>query len=181
MNVVIADVEPWIEIGGQIAAIVICVFIFVFVLITLVFHLAMSFGLGWLREKARLVAKLRVPLVHLLEQKRIVQSGGELGEDESSLVKIATTVPIQTRKVEQKVDVTTRKVASSAIEVRARVEQAKAVFKGIFLPGLVRRERLEKEQKQEQKAQSAPSPEPARLVEVEKPLEMVQTTARKRK
>ncbi len=126
--------NPVIATIGQIAAIIICLFVFIFVLLAVAFNLAMAFGLGWVREKANLIKMLR-PVVdsvnHASEQ---AAHGGDPAENKNPVVRAVATVPAQMNTIDRKVEETTDRVANAAIEVRARVEQGKAIARAFFRP-----------------------------------------------
>lgn len=175
MNTVLlfAKVAPWIEISGLIGAIVIAVFLFVLVLLTLAFHLAMMFGLGWVREKAELIKKLRPYVDHLVALRKVKDEDGAISPDEPVLIRAAASLPSQTKKVEGKVDEAARQVASQSIEIRARTEQVKGVLKALFLPGRARREQLERRQREENRKLELPREQhtPVRTDQVRKLIE----------
>jgi hypothetical protein len=114
-------VNPILEVGGQIAAIVICIFALVFILIAAVLHLAMSYLFTWLREKSELVKKLR-PLVNNVNK-----------TTEAAVPRVHT--------LDRRVGQATNRVAHAAIEVRARTVQVQAIVKTFLLPGLITRQK----------------------------------------
>lgn len=134
MAALVFAVNPIIATIGQISAIVICLFIFIFVLLAVAFNLAMAFGLGWLREKANLIKMLRPAVDSVNHASEEAAHGGDPAENENPVVRAVATVPAQMNTIDRKVEETTDRVANTAIEVRARVEQGKAIARAFFRP-----------------------------------------------
>jgi hypothetical protein len=125
-------VNPVIATIGQTAAIIICLFIFIFVLLAVVFNLAMAFGLGWLRDKANLIKMLRPVVESVNQASDQAVHDGDVAEDQSAVVRAVATVPMQVNTIDKKVEQTADRVANVAIEVRARVEQGKAIARAFL-------------------------------------------------
>lgn len=131
-------VNPIITTVGQIAAIIICLFVFIFVVVALAFNLAMAFGLGWVREKANLIKMLRPVVESVNKASDGAVHGSDPAENQNAVVRTVATVPVQMNAIDKKVEQTSDRVANVAIEVRARVEQGKAIARAFFRP--IRRE-----------------------------------------
>jgi len=135
--------NPWLETTGQIAAIIICLFMFVLLLLSVVFNLAMVFGMSWLREKIRVIKLLRPTVESVNKATESALQGVPLDESQHRMIRTAASIPTTMHNLEKKVDQSTEKVADAVIEFRARTVQAKTILKAFFLPGLMH-QRLEK-------------------------------------
>jgi len=138
MNLVFA-VNPIIETGGQIAAIIICLFLLIFVLITLGFHLLMTVAMTWVREKSELVKKVRPLVESANETTDVVKRGVKPAVTENVIVRRVAEVPLQVQAVDKRVDQISDRVAKTTIEIRARTIQAQTIVKAFFMPGLFKR------------------------------------------
>jgi uncharacterized membrane protein len=134
MATLVFAVNPIIATIGQIAAIIICLFVFIFVLVALAFNLAMAFGLGWVRDKANLIKMLRPVVESVNKASDGAVHGGDPEENQNVVVRTVATVPMQMNAIDKKVEQTSDRVANVAIEVRARVEQGKAIARAFFRP-----------------------------------------------
>ncbi len=146
MGYALADggLAPW----GQAAAFIIALYVFISIVFGLVLAAALMFLLAWLREKTELIKKLR-PAVNELNQALEASRRGdplpaELADNRlvkavSQVPKVAATLPAKASNLEQRVEQGSDRVAGAVIELRARTQQAKAMAKAFFLPGLVRR------------------------------------------
>lgn len=146
MGYVLADggLAPW----GQAAAFIIALYVFISIVIGLVLVAALMFLLAWLREKSELIKKLR-PAVNELNQALAASWRGdplpaEMADNRlvkaiSQVPKVAATLPEKASNLEQRVEHGSERVAGAVIEFRARTQQAKAMARAFFLPGLSRR------------------------------------------
>ncbi|GAC1448136.1 MAG: hypothetical protein PVS3B1_32010 [Ktedonobacteraceae bacterium] len=134
MATLVFAVNPIIATIGQIGAIIICLFIFIFVLLAVVFNLAMAFGTGWVRDKVNLIKMLRPVVESVNKASDEAAHGADPAENKNAVVRAIATVPAQMNTIDRKVEQTTDRVANTAIEARARVEQGKAIVRGFFQP-----------------------------------------------
>lgn len=135
MSLVFA-VNPILEMGGQIAAIVIGLFLLIFVLITLGFHLLMTIAMTWVREKSELVKKVRPRVDSVNETTEAAKRGVAPAASENAIVRTVAEVPVRMQAIDKRVDQVSDKVAKTAIEIRARTVQAQTIVKAFLLPGL---------------------------------------------
>jgi hypothetical protein len=143
MNLVVLDLYPvpqWIEIGGQIAAIVILLFLSLLIVLSVALNLIMAFVSSWLRDKSELIKKLRPPIEAVNQASEAALRGEPPAEEAHAAVKIAATIPVQVRKADEKVEQVGERVANGVIEFRARTTQARAIAKAFLMPGLLARE-----------------------------------------
>jgi hypothetical protein len=138
----VAAVNPILEMGGQIAAIVICLFTFILAVISLVLHLALAFSLTWVRQKAELIKQPRPKLENVNKVTEAALQGVEPAADENTIVRVVADVPVRVHAVEQKVDQVSSRAAGAVIELRARTVQARTIVKAFLAPGSLRREQL---------------------------------------
>jgi hypothetical protein len=139
MSIAVMAVNPVIETGGQIAAIVICLFIFVLVVVSLALHFALAFAFTWVREKSELVKQPRPKLESVNKATEAALEGVEPTAIENPVVRTVATVPVKVHAAEQKVEQASDRVAGALIELRARTFQAQAIAKAFMAPGLIRR------------------------------------------
>ena len=128
-----------IAVGGQIAAIVIGLYALIFILVALVFNLVMAIGLGWLREKAQIIKRLRPTVDSVNKTTEMALSGQPIPENTNTAIKAVAQVPAQVQELDKKVEQGTDKAVSYVIEFRARAVQVQTVakaFVGPFLPKL---------------------------------------------
>ena len=140
LTVSVAAVNPILEMGGQIAAIIICLFTFILVVVTLVLHLALAFSFTWVREKAELIKQPRPKLEHMNKAAEAALQGVEPAESESPVVRVVADVPVQVHALDRKVDQVSDRVADAVIELRSRTMQAQTIVKAFLAPGSLRRE-----------------------------------------
>lgn len=129
--------NPILAVGGQIAAIVIGLYALIFILIALVFNLAMAIGLGWLREKANLIKRLRPTVESVNKTTGLVAAGQPVPTNTNNIIKVFAQAPEQVRDVDRKVEDGTDKAMKAVIEFRARTVQAQTIVKafvGPFIP-----------------------------------------------
>jgi len=129
-----------LAIGGQIAAIIICVSLLILVLVALALNLALAFGLSWVREKANLIKILRPSVESVNKTSEAAIQGVAPQESENAVVRTAASIPLKIHTVDKKVDEVSERAAHVLIEVRARTVQVKTVMKVLFLPGITKRE-----------------------------------------
>ncbi|MBO0778565.1 MAG: hypothetical protein J2P37_07020 [Ktedonobacteraceae bacterium] len=144
MNLIVLDVYPvpqWIEVGGQVAAIVILLFLSIFVLLSVALNLVMAFLFAWLRGKSEVIKKIRPRVVAVNEASESAMKGVPPAEDEGAAIKVAAAIPVNVRKADEKVEQVSGRVADAVIEFRARTVQAKTIVKAFLMPGLLVRER----------------------------------------
>ncbi|GHO43431.1 hypothetical protein [Ktedonospora formicarum] len=141
----ILGINPIIEMGGRISAIIICLFILVLVVVSLALNIAMAFGLDWLREKSKLVQSVRPVVDNANQTIQQAKQGQPIAEDENGVVRALAKVPAGVQTVDEKTVRIADKAAKGIIEVRARTVQAQTVLKALFLPGLMQREKVAKE------------------------------------
>jgi|SRR5579863_222799 len=139
-------IAPW----GQAAGIVLLLYMFVSTLIGIALAVALLLALAWLREKVKLVKKLRptVNSINTIYTSALqgtpdteVRSGrmeqiGHTVENVSARVRSVGQVVGST---EQKIEETSDKVADAVIEFRARSMMVKGIVKAFLLPGLTQR------------------------------------------
>ncbi|SRR5579885_203570 len=142
MTLLMLGVNPALAMGGQIAAIVICIFIFVFVLVSLAFNMAMTFGTSWVRQKSELLKMLRPTVENLNKTAEAAAQGVPPSPDENAVVRAVASVPTRIKSLDKQVEQTSDRVANAVIEFRARTVQAKTMLKVFFLPGLMRESRI---------------------------------------
>ena len=135
--------NPWLEITGQIAAIIICLFALVFILLAVAFNLAMVFGMSWLGEKLQVIKMLRPTVESVNKATESALQGIPPDQDQNRIIRTAASIPTTMHNVEKKVDQSTHKVANAVIEFRARTVQTQTILKAFFLPGLMHK-KLEK-------------------------------------
>lgn len=140
---VLADGNPIIATGGQIAAIVIGLYAVLFILIALVFNLVMAAVLSWTREKANLVKMLRPTVNSVNKTSEAMINGTQPPPNENKIVQIVAEGPAQVHKLDKQVDQVADKVANAVIEFRARTIQVQTVAKAFFTPKVLQRELAE--------------------------------------
>jgi len=177
MNPILAD-------AGQIAAFIICLFIFILVLIAVAFNLAMAFGMSWLRDKVNIVKTLRPYVDEVNKESETAIATGKVPETDNTVARLVATVPVQANKVDQKVEQATDKVTNGVIEFQARAQQAKAIAKAFFRPGMVSRRVASENVEQHDGQRTAETRSPmttGQIVEsnvVEPPLQQVARSSR---
>lgn len=145
MGYVLADggLAPW----GQAAAFIIALYIFISIVIGLALAAALMFLLAWLRDKSELIKKLRPTVNEMNEALEASRRGDPLPAEMANnrlvkavaqIPKVAATLPERSSAIGQKVEQGSDRVAGAVIEFRARTQQAKAMARAFFLPGLAR-------------------------------------------
>ncbi len=130
---------------GQAAAIYLTFQIFFLMVIGLVLALVLMFALGWVRDKAELLKKLR-PFVNSVNNTAVASMEGRPDPANAPSNKIVHTVaqlPSRVTRLDEKVNEGSDKVAKGVIEFNARFEMGKTFVKQLFLPGLYRKETVE--------------------------------------
>ncbi|GCE47241.1 hypothetical protein EI42_00768 [Thermosporothrix hazakensis] len=130
----LAVINPIIEAGGQIAAIIICLFALILIILALALNIGFFYAFTWVRQKTELIKVLRPHVESINKTTMLVKQGSEPDESQNAIVRTVAKVPAGVDKVDQKVTQATGKVAQGAIEVRARIEQGKAIVKTFFKP-----------------------------------------------
>jgi hypothetical protein len=142
MNLVLLDVNPIIATGGQIAAIIICVFLLVLFVLVLAVNLALGFLLAWVREKVELIKLLRPTVNSVNKSSEAALRGVEPSAEEKPIIHTVASVPGGAHAMDQKVNQASERVANAVIEFRARTVQAQTIVKAFLLPGLMYRQRI---------------------------------------
>lgn len=158
--------SPWLEIAGQIAAIVICLFAAVFILLAVAFNLAVALGMSWLGEKINAIKMLRPTVESVNKATESALQGVSPDENQNSIVRTVAFIPTTMHNVEKKVDQSTEKVADAVIEFRARTVQAKTILKAFFLPGLMHKKLVQPADDQARLEIDSPS---SRMLATERP------------
>ncbi|EFH86935.1 hypothetical protein [Ktedonobacter racemifer] len=138
----VLGVNPTLEMGGRIAAIIICLFVFVFIIVSVALNFVMAWGLSLLREKVNVVQKVRPQVENVNQATTRAKQGLPPDENENTLARTVAKVPAGVQKVDTKTVQLADKAAKGLIEARARTVQAQTILKAFFLPGLMRREAL---------------------------------------
>ncbi len=143
---VLADNNPILATGGEIAAIVIGLYSLIFILLTVVFGLTMDVTFTWLSDKVKLVRMLRPTVNSVNKTSEAMVNGTEPPANENKIVQLVAQGPAQVHKLDRQVDQVTDKVANAVIEFRARTIQVQTVAKAFFTPQVLRRELAEHDQ-----------------------------------
>lgn len=133
-------VNPILETGGQIAAIIICLFIFIWIVVSLALHFALAFATTWVREKSELIKVPRPQIESVNKATEAALDGVEPTSLENPVVRTVAEVPERVQQADQKVDQVGDRVAGALIEFRARTVQAQTILKAFVAPRSVRRE-----------------------------------------
>ncbi|HLZ59120.1 MAG TPA: hypothetical protein VKR06_19425 [Ktedonosporobacter sp.] len=131
-------VDPIIEMWGEIAAIVLCLFLLISLLLMLAFNMAILYTTAWIREKSELIKLLRPHVDSLNKTTEAAAHGVAPSEDENVIVRTVAQVPLSVQAVDQKVEAASDRVANVVVEFRARTMQAKTIAKAFLLPGLMK-------------------------------------------
>lgn len=127
-------VDPTLAAWGNLAAIIICLYAVVFVLLAVAFNLAMAFGLGWLREKAEIIKRLRPTVDSVNHTTELAERGVEPEANTNKIVRSIAQGPVAIHTIDKKVDEGADRVAHYAVEFHARTEQVKAIARTLFMP-----------------------------------------------
>ena len=139
----LADNNPILATGGQIAAIVIGLYSLVFILLTVVFGLTMDVLFTWLSDKVKLIRMLRPTVNSVNQTSEAMVNGTPPPANDNRIVELVAQGPSQVHKLDRQVDQVTDKVANAVIEFRARTIQVQTVAKALFTPNTLRRELAE--------------------------------------
>ncbi len=137
---VLADNNPILATGGQIAAIVIGLYAVLFIIIAVVFNFAMAAIFDWTSEKVKIVQMLRPTVNSVNKTSEALAQGVPPPANENKIVETVAQGPAQVQKLDRQVEQATDKVANAVIEFRARTIQVQTVAKALFAPKLLRRE-----------------------------------------
>jgi hypothetical protein len=143
MRLTLLDANPIIATGGQIAAIILCVFLLISVLLMLAINLGLTFLLSWIREKANAIKLLRPTVDSVNKSSEAALQGQQIDTTENKIARTAASLPSSVHTIDQKVDQISGKVANTAIEFRARTAQAQAIVKAFLMPSANRQEVLQ--------------------------------------
>ncbi len=134
MALILLDANPILAAGGQIAAIILCVFLLITVLLTLAINLGLAFGLSWLREKITIIKMLRPTVDSVNKSSEAALQGKPNNTAENKIVRTAASVPGGVHTAEQKVEQVSEKVAQAVIEFRARTVQVQTIARAFLAP-----------------------------------------------
>ncbi len=135
MRLTLLDATPIIAMGGQIAAIILCIFFLVSIILMLAVNLGLAFVLAWMREKANAIKLLRPTVDSVNKSSEAALQGKEIEAiGESKVAHTVAALPGSVHNIDQQVDQVSRKVANAAIEVRARTAQAQAIVMTFLAP-----------------------------------------------
>ncbi|GAC1427758.1 MAG: hypothetical protein NVS4B1_07630 [Ktedonobacteraceae bacterium] len=137
---VLADNNPILATGGQIAAIVIGLYSLLFIILTVVFGLTMDATFSWVSEKVKLIKMLRPTVDSVNKTSEAMVNGTQPPSNGNKIVQTVAQGPAQVHKLDKQVDQVTDKVANAVIEFRARTIQVQTVAKALFAPNMLRRE-----------------------------------------
>ncbi len=141
MQYVLASSNPLPPLG-QGAAIVLLLYFVLLVLLGLGLTLGLMFGLGWVREKAELIKKLRptVESVNTTTESALQGNMPAATANSNKVIRTVAEVPARAHDIERKIEQGSDRVAEVVIEFRARTQMTKAIVKAFFLPGLTHRQ-----------------------------------------
>ncbi len=145
---VLADNNPILATGGQIAAIVIGLYAVLFIVIAVAFNFAMAVVFSWTREKVKVVQMLRPTVDSVNKTSEALAQGVPAPANENKIVETVAQGPAQVQKLDKQVGQVTDKVSNAVIEFRARTIQVETVAKALFAPKLLRRELEEHDRNQ---------------------------------
>jgi hypothetical protein len=139
MRLTLLDANPIIALGGQIAAIVLCISLLISVLLMLALNVGLAFMLAWIRQKANAIKLLRPTVDSVNKSSEAALQGREIETTEGNkLARTAASLPGSVHALDQKVEQVSGKVASAAIELRARAVQAQTIVKTFLAPSTSR-------------------------------------------
>ena len=137
---VLADNNPILATGGQIAAIVIGLYSVLFIIIAVAFNFAMAVLFNWTRDKVKVIQMLRPTVDSVNKTSEALSHGTPPPANENKLIETIAQGPAQVQKLDRQVEQATDKVANAVIEFRARTIQVQTVAKAFFTPNRLRRE-----------------------------------------
>lgn len=146
MRLTLLDATPIIAMGGQIAAIILCIFFLITIILMLAVNLGLAFVLAWIREKANAIKLLRPTVDSMNRSSEAALQGKEIEAiEESKVAQTAAALPGSVHNIDQQVNEVSRKVANAAIEVRARTAQAQAIVMTFLAPNASRQKVMQPE------------------------------------
>jgi len=146
MRLMLLDANPIIAAGGQIAAIIICIFFLVTIILMLAVNLGLTFLLAWMREKANAIKLLRPTVDSVNKSSEAALQGKEVEAiEESKVAHTVATVPGSVHNINQQVNEVSGKVANAAIEFRARTAQAQAIVMTFLAPNAYKQKAMQPE------------------------------------
>jgi len=146
MRLTLLDANPIIAAGGQIAAIILCIFLLISVLLMLAINLGLAFLLSWIREKVNAIKLLRPTVDSVNKSSEAALLGKEIeATEENKVARTVATLPGSVHNIDQKVDQISGKVANAAIEFRARTAQAQAIVMTFLAPSISREKVIQPE------------------------------------
>jgi hypothetical protein len=137
----LSNIQTFIAMGGQIAAIIICAFVLILFLLVLAVNLALAFLFAWVREKAELIKLLRPTVDSVNKSSKAALRGVAPAAEENPIIDAIAAVPGGVHTADQKVAQASERVAKAVIEFRARTVQVQTVVKAFLLPGLMSKQR----------------------------------------
>jgi len=138
------DANPIIAAGGQIAAIILCIFLLISVLLMLAINLGLAFSLSWVREKVNAIKLLRPTVDSVNKSSEAALQGKEIeATEDNKVARTVATLPSSVHSIDQKVEQLSGKVANTAIEFRARTAQAQAIVKTFLAPNTNRQKEIQ--------------------------------------
>jgi cytoskeletal protein RodZ len=172
MSLMLLDANPIIAAGGQIAAIILCVFLLISVLLMLAINLGLAFLLSWIREKVNVIKLLRPTVDSVNKSSEAALQGREIETtEENKVARTVASLPGTVHTIDQKVDQISSKVANAAIEFRARTAQAQAIVKTFLAPGTNRQKVIQPES---DGIMAVPNAENSKMVEEVKVVKVVE-------
>ena len=154
----LSNIQALIAMGGQIAAIIICASLLILFVLVLAVNLALGFLFAWVREKIELIKLLRPTVDSVNKSSEAALRGVAPSAEENPIIHTIATLPGGVHAVDQKVVQASERVAGAVIEFRARTVQVQTVVKAFLLPGLMRKQRI-------QRGESVPELPPLEVVE----------------
>lgn len=146
MHLTLLDANPIIATGGQIAAIIICIFFLITIILMLAVNLGLTFLLAWMREKANAIKLLRPTVDSVNKSSEAALQGQEVEAiEESKVAQTVAAVPGSVHNINQQVNQVSSQVANAAIEFRARTAQAQAIVMTFFVPNAYKQKAMQPE------------------------------------
>jgi len=146
MRLTLLDANPIIAAGGQIAAIILCIFLLISVILMLAVNLGLAFLLAWIREKANAIKLLRPTVDSVNKSSEAALQGKEIESiEESKVAQTVAALPGSVHNIDQKVNQVSSQVANAAIEFRARTAQAQAIVMTFLAPNAYRQKAIQPE------------------------------------
>ena len=144
MRLTLLDANPIIATGGQIAAIILCIFLLISVVLMLAVNLGLTFLLAWIREKANAIKLLRPTVDSVNKSSEAALQGKEIEAiEESKVAHTVAALPAGVHNIDQQVNQVSSKVANAAIEFRARTAQAQAIAMAFLAPNAYRQKMMQ--------------------------------------